>query len=268
MTFLIKHTKQNLFNKSSSKILVIFFIILILILTFGFSNTARSLTADILSPLFSVGDHFYNILNQVPKFFLDKNNLISQNTKLLSELENLRLNIADYESIKYENQQLREELNIKPAGDLKAAEVYARPPQIPLDTLFIDRGVADGLNNGDLILAGERILIGKIVKLSKNKSVVALNSFAGAVSYGYVSRTNEPIEVDGVGGGNLEAKVPIDFDIAVGDKVMTAGSLHLVAAIVGSIEEDKSSGLKNVLMSLPVNVSEINTVFISPLISQ
>ncbi len=268
MTFLIKHTKQNLFERSFFKILIIFLLILIFVFTFGFSNTVRSLALNTLSPLFSTGDYFYKNLDQIPNFFSDKNKLMEENTALSSELENLRISIADYESIKSENQVLREELKIKPAENSITAAVYARPPQIPLDSLLLDKGMADGLNNGDLILAGERVLIGKIVKVSKNRATAALNSFVGATTYGYIARTNEPIEVSGVGGGGIEAKVPIDFDIAVGDQIMTTGSVRYLTAVVGSIEEDRSSGIKNVLMSLPVNVSEVNIVFISPLISE
>jgi cell shape-determining protein MreC len=268
MTFLINHTKQKLFGRSFFKILIIFLLILIFVFTFSFSNTARSLTLNTLSPLFSAGDYFYKNLDQIPKFFSDRNKLIEENAGLSSELENLRLNIADYESIKSENQMLREDFKLKPAESFTAASVIAKSPQIPLDSLFLDKGTADGLNSGDLILAGERILIGKIVKVSKNRATAALNSFAGVTTYGYVSRTNEPIEVSGVGGGGIEAKMPIDFDIVVGDKIMTGGSLQFLAAVVGSIEEDKSSGFKNILMSLPVDISKINIVFISPLIIQ
>jgi hypothetical protein len=43
---------------------------------------------------------------------------------------------------------------------------------------------------------------------------------------------------------------------------MVGGPLELVVAVVGAIEEDRSSGFKNAMMSLPVNISKINTVFI------
>ena len=220
MTFLINHTKQKLFGKSFFKIFIIFLLILIFVFTFAFSNIVRSLTLNTLSPLFSAGDYFYKNLGQIPNFFSGKNKLIGENAALSSELQNLRLNIADYESIKSENQMLREDLKLKPTGSFTAASVIAKPPQIPLDSLFLDKGTAGGLNSGDLILAGERILIGKIVKVSKNRATAALDSFAGVITYGYVARTNEPIEINGVGGGGIEAKIPIDFDIAVGDKII------------------------------------------------
>jgi cell shape-determining protein MreC len=264
MTFQIKHTKQNLFGNNSIKIIIIFLLILIFIFVFSFLSSARSLVSDILAPLFKTGNYFYGSLNEVPKFFSDRNQLIAENNKLSTEIENNYLNSVDYESIKYENQKLRETLKMKPADNFIVATIVAKSPQIPLDSLFLDRGTADGLKDGDLVLTGERILIGKIVKASKNKSTAALDSFAGVTSYGFVARTNESLEIKGVGSGSMEVKVPIDFDIMVGDKLMVSRSFTYLVAVVGVIEEDRSSGFKNVLMSLPVDISKVNTVFIEP----
>jgi cell shape-determining protein MreC len=193
---------------------------------------------------------------------------MEENAGLLSQLENLRLDIADYESIKSENKQLRDDLKIKPIGNFITSSILAKSPQIPLDSLFIDRGTIDGINNGDVVLASEKVLIGKIAKVTKNRATVALNSFAGVITYGFVERTNEPLEIKGVGGGSMEAKAPIDFDIAVGDKIMMGGPFTFLAAVAGAVEEDKSSGFKNVLLSLPVDVSKINTVFVVPTINE
>lgn len=268
MTFQIRHTKQNLFGGNFFKILLVFLLILILALVFSISSPIRSLVSDFLSPFFKGGDYFYKSIGQITESFSSKNKLIEENKNLSDEVENNRLDLIDYESVKYENQKLREALKIKPAGNFTAATIIARSPQIPLDSLFLDKGTKDGLGNGDLVLASERILIGKIVALSKNRATVALNSFAGVISYGYVGRTNEPLEIEGNGGGSVEAKVPIDFDIVVGDKIMVSGSLEFLAAVVGSVEEDHSSGFKNVLLSLPTDVSKINVAFTEPFISE
>jgi len=226
------------------------------------------LTSNILYPLFKTGGYFYNTVGWIPKFFSDKNMIIEENKNLLSEKENYRLIMVDYESIKYENQKLRDELEVKPAGNFITASVVARPPQMPLDSLLLDRGTEDGINNGDFVLVGERILIGRVAKATGNKAVVALSSFANVASYGCIARTNEPLEIKGMGGGNIEAKIPIDFDIVVGDKIMVNNSFNYLVAVVGSTEEDRSSGFKDILMSLPVNISKINIVFIAPFISE
>jgi len=262
MMYQTKHNNKNLFGGNFLKILGIFLIIIFFIFLIGISNSVRSIMSDAFSPLLKIGNSFYGGLNQIPKFFYDKNKLIKENNDLWSEIENMNVNIADYESIKYENQKLREDLKIKPIGNFVTSSIIAKPPQIPLDSLFLDRGIVDEIDKNYLVLAGERVLIGKIVEVYNNKSTAALNSFAGMITYGFVSRTDEPLEITGAGGGSIEARVPIDFDIVVGDKIMTGGSLYYLVAIVGLVEKDESSGFKNVLMSLPIDISKINTVFI------
>lgn len=265
MMYLLRHTKQNSFNKIFLKILAIIAFILLFVLSVG---SAKSLLIETLSPLFKTGDYFYRTFGQIPQFFSDRNKLIEENEKLMDEIENYRLNMIDYDAVKYENQRLREDLKIKPAENFIAVSVLARAPQIPLDSLLLNKGTEDGINQNDFVLASSKVLIGKIAKISKNKSTVALNSFAGVVTYAYVARTNEPLEIKGAGGSSIEAKVPIDFDIIVGDKIMAGGALSYLAAIIGAIEEDHSSGFKKILMSLPVDTSKINTVFTEPFIGE
>lgn len=268
MIFQIKHTRQKFFGESFLKVVLVFLLILIPILIFGFFSPAGSLVSNILSPFFKTGNSFYKTFNQIPNFFSDKNKLIEENTKLSTEIENLYRNIVDYESVKYENQKLRSELGLRPVGNFITTSIIAKSPQIPLDSLFIDKGVNDGVNNGDFVLTSERILIGKITKANANRATVVLNSFAGVVSYGFVARTGEPVEIKGEGGGSIGAKVPIDFNIEVGDKIMVNDSLAYLVAVVGVIEEDRSSGFKDIMMSMPINISKINIVFTKPVISE
>lgn len=236
--------------------------IVALILIFGLSGSVRSLSSDFFSGFFQSGSRLLSGVGLVPKFLSDKNKLIAENEKMSEEIESHHLDLIDYESLKNENRNLRETLRLKPVGEFMAAMVIARPPQIPLDSLFIDRGGEDGLQVGDLVLGSDRVLIGRIVQVSKRRATVALSSFAGVTSYGFLERTNEPLEVLGVGGSSLEVRVPIDFDIVVGDKMMTQGTSAYSVAVSQLIEEDSSSGFKRVLLSLPVNISKVNTVFI------
>ncbi|MEK7669240.1 MAG: rod shape-determining protein MreC [Patescibacteria group bacterium] len=268
MIYQIKHTKQNFFGRNFIKIFFIFLLVAVFIFLFSFFNPTRSLVLDIFSPFLKTGNYFYDTFNKIPNYFSDRNKLVEENEELLNQIENNLFDKIDYESVKYENQKLREELGLKPSGNFKVASIVAKPPQIPLDTIFLDNGTTDGVNNGDFVLVAKRVLIGKIVKVSSNRSTVVLNSFTGVVSYGFIARTNEPVEIKGIGGGNMEVKVPIDFDIVMGDKIMVSGSLNYLMAVVGMVEEDHPSGFKNILMSLPVNVSKISVVFLAPAINE
>jgi len=45
---------------------------------------------------------------------------------------------------------------------------------------------------------------------------------------------------------------------------MFESSIPYVAAIVGVIEENDSLGFKNILLSLPTNISRVRLVFVEP----
>lgn len=263
MTFQIKHNKTHNFNRNLARLILVGFFVLVLVLSniFGPGNT---IWTDLFYPFIKTGDYFYKNINKIGGFFSDKSELIEKNNKLMDEIENYQLDLMDYEVLKNENSRLREELKIKPPGEFIYTSVVSRPPQIPLDTLLLNVGIADSVKIGDLVLVSNKILIGKITKVSNHKSTIALNSFAEAVFYGFIARTSESLEVKGIGGGNMEAKVPLNFDVMPGDKVMISDSEKFLAAIVGAVTEDKSLGSKSVLMYLPVNTPHLNTVFVKP----
>jgi len=262
MIYQTKHIKHHQPNRNFLKIFLIFLLIGVLIFLFNIFNPMRYLVTETLSPFLKSGNYFYKTFGKIPKFFSNKNKLIEENNLLLDQIENDHLSEIDYQLVKDENQRLRMELKLKSNRDLKTVSVIAKPPQIPLDSLFLDKGMKDGINNGDFVLASDKILVGKIIETSKNKSTTALSSFTGVVSYGFVSRTDEPLEIKGIGGGNMEARVPIDFDILVGDQIMIGHSFNYLIAIVGVVEEDSSSGFKNILLSLPVDIAKINFAFV------
>jgi len=264
----IKRTNRKFLKIGLPKVLIIAVLLIGFVFLFSTSGAVQSLISTTFSPFFKTGGFFYNSLGKIPKFFSDKTKLVSENTHLSSEIEDLKISLIDLEVLRSENQKLREQLEIKPIGDFISSSVISKSPQIPLDSLLLDKGLKNGINNEDFVLAGERILIGKIIKTTRNRATVALNSFAGVVTYAFVDRTREPLEIKGVGGGSIEARVPIDFDIKVGDKIMVADSLNYIVGVVGVVTEDTPSGFKDVLMLLPADISKVNIVFIKSFINE
>ena len=259
---MIYHTKHTNNRDNKKKLFVIFLLVLFFIFLFSVVNPLRTFVLNTFSPLFKTGNYFYDVFAKIPKKFADQNQILKENEGLLDEIENLRINLINYESLKYENERLYTNLGLKPAGDFVGAKIIAKSPQIALDTLLINKGTASDLGEGSMVLVGEGILMGKIVRVYKDRSMVALNSFPDKISYGYIERTGEPLEIKGVGGGSIQTRVPINFDIVLQDKIMLEDSQTYLVAIVSAIEENSASGFKNVLLSLPVNVSKLRIVFI------
>jgi cell shape-determining protein MreC len=177
-----------------------------------FSTKTRYFFADTLSSMFGLGNNLHDTIAQTPKSFSSKADLLAENTRLTEEMESLRLSLVDHEIIKEENNRLHFELGLKPVGKFISAKVVAKPPQIPLDSLLLNIGANDSVSVGDLVLASERVLIGRIVSVSGNTATAALSSFPDSVSYGYLARTNEALEVVGAGGHNVPL-IKDDFGI-------------------------------------------------------
>lgn len=270
MMYQIKPTnnKQWWLNGNFFKILFVSLIAITCFFVFNSSSFGKTLASSILTPFFRAGNYFYENFLYLPKIFSDKNAILEKNKELANLVESLRIADINYQSVKIENEQLRKELGLKPSKDSVAASIVARPPQVPLDSLIIDKGSEDMINNGDFVLANGRVLIGRVAKTFANSATVSLGSFPSAVSSGFMERTLEPLEIKGAGVGGMQVKVPIDFDILVGDKVIIGNSLNYIVAVVGVIETNNSSGFKDVLLSLPVDVSRIQIVFVEPFVKQ
>lgn len=257
----ISRTKNRWRSLTSFRIFSVGIIIIVLFFIF-ISGSARSLAIDFFVPFLKIGNFFHINFNKLPKFFIEKNHLIAENNVLSEKLNQVNLVYASLEVLKEENQKLRNELGLKPHFSFITAAVIARPPQIPMDSLLLDRGSDDGLKLGDQVFLSENILIGRIALISSKTATIAMTSSADFISYGYVSRTEESFEIKGAGGGFMEANVPIDFDIKENDKIISQGSADYLIAVVSSVEEDKSAGLKSVLMSLPINFDKIRVAFV------
>lgn len=214
------------------------------------------------SPFLNIGNVFYNNFFFFGKFFSEKGALIEENTKLSNDVERLTAIVHEYNSLKIENERLNSELKLRPQSDFVGARILARSPQIPLDSVIIDAGSKDGIEENDLVFSDGVSLIGRVAKISNKNSVVTLSSFADKTSSGFIERTLEPVEVVGVGGGGMEARLPIDLDVVPGDKIILEGSRPYILAIVESVEENQSLGFKLVLMSLPSNILKTRIVFI------
>lgn len=249
---------ENKKLKLGISLIILFFVL------FASSSDFSGTASVVLDPFFRVGNFIYEKIPFVPDFFRDRKFLIEKNRELFERIENLNLDLISYETILEENKRLYSELGLRPEGSFLGSKIIAKPPQVPTDSIVIDRGSGDVIDVGDIVLAGSRIMIGRVVSVSDKNAVVALSSLSNTLSYGYIERTGEAIDLEGVGGGSMRARVPIDFDIKLEDKVLIEGTRVYVAAIAASIEVDQSSGFEEILFKLPANIGRARVVFVEP----
>ena len=259
MTYLYKKSNSSpkLSLKSIGLGLVVLFFILIKFTILG------DVFYLILSPLFSLGDNMYQNIDDIPEKFWSKDKLLQEVGVLREKEKELNLKLSDISALQSENREFRNGLKIKPEQEFVSAFVIARPPQVPFDTLLINKGLEVGVKVGDLLLVSDSIMIGKVIEVREYSSLVLLNSSPSAYFTANISRNNEPIEVFGRGSGNLYAKLPIVTDLEIGDVIVLNYGKVFSIGIVKEIEEEEISGFKHAFISLPVNVSSLGLVFIT-----
>ncbi len=260
MIYLIKHSNKKNFLKNNYKILC-FLLVVIIFFVWDYPKNVLINKTEVFA---SIGNHFYenNFINSI---FSSKHKLILENEKLKIDLENIKIDIFDDNTLKIENQKLRNDLNLRPEGNYIATSIIIKPPQISYDSIIVNKGNDYGISFGDMALVSNRVAVGRVVEVRGQSSVITLNSFPKIVSNGFIARTNEQIEVEGIGGFGMRTKLPIDFDINQDDLLMSTGSRIYMIGKVLSIEEDKSSGFKNVVFGIPISINNINTIFIKKL---
>jgi cell shape-determining protein MreC len=239
----------------------IFFVIFLAYLI-GVLSPVKNFFSNKLEPLFTFGNSIYSSLDIMPDWFKSKQSLIEKIANLEKEVEDLNLRESDYVALSYENNRFRMESAMSLNDDFLRTSVISRFPQTPFDTILIDKGANDSVNVGDLVLASERSFVGVVGEVYPDYSIVFLNSSKNYKTEGILGRTGEILEVRGSGSNNIISEVPLDFDIMEGDSIVVSYSSNFTLAVVGSVEEDVSLGIKKVIMSLPVNVSKVETVYI------
>lgn len=262
MTY-IQKTNANKSVASKRKFLVV----IILAFLLGFFSTSiyfSKFSQRLLNPTFTSGDIFSELIYFISLFAKDRARLTEQILILEQKLSDQKNLETDILSLKFENERLRRDLNMKPKGNFISGAVLARSPQLPQDTLMVNLGLNDGVKMNDLVFASDQVLLGVVSKISDETSIVLLNSSSLISLDGFVARTGELIKISGAGGNSMQAGVTLNFDIEIGDLVIYSYTSDNVVAVVGAIEEDKAGGSKKILLSLPTNSRQIKSVFISP----
>lgn len=260
MIYITKRNNEKFYKKTLFKIIFVLSLILLL----SFFNFTQTILFKVTNPLFGLGSSFYKFSPSFFSFFVNKNKLVEENENLKDELTRISLINNENTVLKEENSRLLKMLDLEQDNNLINALVLAKYPQVLLDTLIINKGSSEFIKEGDLVFSQSRVLIGNIVKVSNSNAVVALNSFPDKISYAYVTRTGEPVDVYGIGGG-MNSRLPMDFDLVVGDTLEVRSPYSYLIGNVEVIEENKSAGYKNVLIQNPINVRRLGAVYVTSL---
>ncbi len=200
--------------------------------------------------------------------------LVERNRELKFQLDVLEERIAELESYRRENEQLRRLLDFREKsgidavlGDSIGAEIIGRNPLNWYRSVMIDRGAGDGVRKGMVVVGGGG-LAGRVVEGSSSASIVMLILDEESRVSAVVERTGEHGIITGRGDGLLTMKYLSDkSDIQPGDTVRTSGmgGVFSKGLAVGSVSSVKMTdyGLTVSAEIIPsVDFSRLETVLV------
>lgn len=232
---------------------------------------------SILSGLSPVKGFFSHLGNRAFYFFqgmMDYPRLLEENRRLREELaqrENYRYQLVEMQK---ENYRLREMLDFKERTEyeLLPAEVVSRDPAHWFETLTIDKGHGDGVEENMAVVTAEG-LVGSVLEVSRNSSRVLLLTDSRRAVSALIQRSRDPGEVGVVEGypeqqGLLRLiNLPPEANIQPGDTIVSSGlgGVFPKGLVIGhalEIEKDQYGLLQRALVRPSVNFNRLEELFI------
>ncbi len=215
-----------------------------------------------------ISDFFHGVLN--------RGDLVRENERLREELERLQVGAADTEDAQRRIQVLEEALGVKesrPDDVFVVADVIAQDPSGFKRALAINRGAADGLDEGMVVLSNSGSLVGVVSLAYEEFSWLRLISDPNsAVNITVLTEGEAGSEVRGVAVGDLRSSLslemlPTEAAIQEGDLVITSGlggnyPRTLLLGSVTSVDEKPQALSKRATMEPAADLSSLDTVLI------
>lgn len=254
------------------KIIVSLVVLAVLLALFNLANFANPLR-----------NFFYSISSPFQRFFknsgdnfsdfwagmLEAQDLKRENEILQSRVRELVGEKLRLETLRKENETLREVLNLglEKDFDLKLAKVVSQ--DVSQDSLLLNLGRDDGIVSGLPAINSQKVLVGKIGEVFKNFSKVVL---ASAKDNAFDIRIGETQEVFGVAKGRGSYSfavelVPREKEVSPGDFVFTSslGDIFPPNLLVGQVEtaaKDDVEPFQKIKAKTAFEFSNLDNVFI------
>lgn len=155
-----------------------------------------------------------------------------------------------------ENLRLKNILNIKNKARLIPANVIFGGGYLFSDVILINQGENAGIKIGDLVTYGDKILIGRILEVGVYRSKAALLGHLGdkIVLRQDLSENSQaiPIETAGRGAGELQAEIPAEVNLKIGDMFRSAENPEYLVGVIDKITAEASNQFKTITIIAPI----------------
>lgn len=238
--------------------------VVVLLVVLGFTGVYRSISSG-FHPLsvsfwkFRSGDG--TALSFVLK---DKKRLQEKVETLETELRARDLELMRLEMFRLENETLKNALTTIESYNPITASILIKPNFTLYDTLIVDVGTQDGVEEGDIVVAYGSVAIGKVKDVRKNISYIELFSESKVQSLLVHNMSGTYVDAVGQGGGMVLFTLPREANIAVGDFLSLPARSGLLFGTVENIKFDATDPVQTVLAQSAVNINQLQYVEIIP----
>lgn len=243
--------------------------------TGGEKSFATSFFGAILSPIQKASTSISNKVNKTLDMIINSDKYYEENEKLKEQLGEFYNQMVDYESLKEQNDNLREILDLKKEYDdykfSPPCAIIGRTTNDVYQSFFIDKGSRDGISKNDPVITASG-LVGIIndVELTYSR-VTTILSPENPIGV-YCIRTKETGIIEGTYELALDGLCKMKFinrdsELKKGDIIVTSGHSGLVPKdrVIGTVQEvyTEESGLSKVAIIIPiVDIENTTNVFV------
>ena len=202
------------------KISFVWLVIPLLLVGFVLPTVFTTVGSVLLYPAHVTRIWLQESTGSLPYFLRQRNELQTEIEALQRELASLSGIRLSYERLFAEHQSLQELVGGRALPERIAAQVVARPTQLPYDILQINVGLADGVTLQAPVYKGFDQVIGFVSHVSEYYSLVTLVTSPGQRATAFILGPDVFVLAEGIGGGILRVRVPQGVPLESGDLVI------------------------------------------------
>ncbi len=195
-------------------------------------------------------------------FFNSRASLESENEALKAQVASLQEQAALSGALQAQVGALESVVHLAQSAPGITAPVASSFIASPYGTFLIAAGSDEGVVSGALALSGEGVVVGRISDVSAHAATV-LEIFAAEHSVDALL-DGAPVTVTGEGGGNGKAEVPNGVTVSPGNAVTAPEFEGRVIGIVGHVDANPSNAAIQVSIGSPVDLGELQYVYVVP----
>jgi len=177
-------------------------------------------------PMESALDGLGRNLGSIASALAEIDQLRLENEALRAENERIRIENRQAEELRRENELLTGLLQLRNGFEYEtvAASVIGRDSSEVQRRITLDRGTADGIEVGDVVIASGGALVGRVVEAGQTVATVQLISDSASTVIGQLLTSAATGEVSGqLPGSLLMENIDSAVTVALGEEVVTAG---------------------------------------------